>query len=82
MPKFSRTSLAVTIALATPGAAWASLPQPSAATAVAQRIETGDHSAPIRTADSYATDLRPCQPGTHSESFPNQQGYRCVPNRR
>ena len=35
-----------------------------------------------QTADNYATDLRPCQPGTHSESYPNQQGYRCVLNRR
>jgi hypothetical protein len=26
----------------------------------------------------YLSDLRLCQPGTHSESFPNQQGYRCV----
>jgi hypothetical protein len=25
-------------------------------------------------------DLRPCQPGMHSESFPNPNGYRCVPN--
>ena len=29
----------------------------------------------------YLQDLRPCQPGTHSESFPNPQGYRCVLNR-
>jgi peptidoglycan hydrolase-like protein with peptidoglycan-binding domain len=26
------------------------------------------------------SDLRPCQPGTHSQSFPNPQGYRCVLN--
>lgn len=26
-------------------------------------------------------DLRQCQPGTHSESFPNGQGYRCALNR-
>jgi hypothetical protein len=29
----------------------------------------------------YLTDLRPCQPGTHSQSFPSPQGYRCVVNR-
>jgi hypothetical protein len=29
----------------------------------------------------YLRDLRPCQPGTHSESFPSAQGYRCVLNR-
>jgi hypothetical protein len=29
----------------------------------------------------YLQDLRPCQPGTHSESFPSPQGYRCVLNR-
>ncbi len=28
----------------------------------------------------YLSDLRPCEPGTHSESFPNTQGYRCVLN--
>jgi hypothetical protein len=28
----------------------------------------------------YLSDMRPCQPGTHSESFPTQQGYRCVLN--
>jgi hypothetical protein len=39
-------------------------------------------SSLLQTADNYATDLRPCQPGTHSESYPNQQGYRCVLNRR
>jgi hypothetical protein len=26
----------------------------------------------------YLSDLRPCAPGTHSESFPITQGYRCV----
>ena len=26
-------------------------------------------------------DLRRCQPGTHAESFPTSQGYRCVLNR-
>lgn len=30
------------------------------------------------TQAQYLSDLRPCQPGTHSESFPNTQGYRCV----
>jgi hypothetical protein len=31
--------------------------------------------------DSYFSDLRQCPAGTHSESFPSGQGYRCVPNR-
>jgi hypothetical protein len=26
----------------------------------------------------YFNDLRPCQPGTHSQSYPNTQSYRCV----
>jgi hypothetical protein len=26
-------------------------------------------------------DLRPCGPGTHSESFPSGSGYRCVLDR-
>ena len=30
----------------------------------------------------YLRDLRPCQRGFHSESFPTPQGYRCVINRR
>lgn len=30
----------------------------------------------------YLRDLRPCQRGFHSESFPTPQGYRCVTNRR
>jgi hypothetical protein len=30
----------------------------------------------------YLSDRRPCQPGTHSQSFPSPQGYRCVVNRR
>ena len=34
-----------------------------------------------KTQGDYLRDLRPCQPGTHSESFPNPQGYRCVINR-
>jgi Spy/CpxP family protein refolding chaperone len=34
-----------------------------------------------KTQGDYLRDLRPCQPGTHSESFPNPQGYRCVLNR-
>jgi hypothetical protein len=28
----------------------------------------------------YLSDLRPCQPGTHSQSAPFGQGYRCVLN--
>jgi hypothetical protein len=28
----------------------------------------------------YLSDLRPCQPGTHSQSAPSGQGYRCVLN--
>jgi hypothetical protein len=35
-----------------------------------------------RSQAEYLTDLRPCQPGTHSQSFPSAQGYRCVVNRR
>lgn len=38
-------------------------------------------SAVLRIADSYSTDLRPCPANSHSESFPNGQGYRCVPDR-
>jgi len=34
-----------------------------------------------KTQGDYLRDLRPCQPGTHSESFPNTQGYRCALNR-
>jgi hypothetical protein len=34
-----------------------------------------------KTQREYLQDLRPCQPGTHSESFPSPQGYRCVLNR-
>jgi hypothetical protein len=30
---------------------------------------------------SAFNDLRVCQPGTHSETFPGGQGYRCVPDR-
>jgi hypothetical protein len=26
-------------------------------------------------------DRRPCPPGTHSQTFPNGSGYRCVPDR-
>lgn len=28
----------------------------------------------------YFNDLRPCQPVTHSQSYPNTQSYRCVLN--
>jgi hypothetical protein len=47
------------------------------------RLLTGGCSAPAasKTQGDYLRDLRPCQPGTHSESFPNPQGYRCVLNR-
>jgi hypothetical protein len=35
--------------------------------------------APINSTQAqYLQDLRPCQPGTHPISFPNDQGYRCV----
>jgi hypothetical protein len=34
-----------------------------------------------KTQADYLRDLRPCQPGTHSVSFPTTQGYRCVLNR-
>jgi Spy/CpxP family protein refolding chaperone len=34
-----------------------------------------------KTQAEYLHDLRPCQPGTHSMSFPNLQGYRCVLDR-
>jgi hypothetical protein len=27
------------------------------------------------------SDLRPCPPGTHSETYPNGNGYWCVANR-
>jgi len=27
------------------------------------------------------SDVGPCQVGTQSESFPNRQGYRCIPIR-
>jgi hypothetical protein len=27
------------------------------------------------------SDVGPCQPGTQSEPFPNQQGFRCIPKR-
>jgi hypothetical protein len=27
------------------------------------------------------SDLRPCPPGTHSETYPNGNGYWCVGNR-
>jgi hypothetical protein len=30
---------------------------------------------------SSFNDLRQCPPDTHSQSFPNGQGYRCVPDR-
>jgi len=30
--------------------------------------------------NTYFNDLRPCPPGTHSESFPAGSGYRCVVN--
>jgi hypothetical protein len=33
-----------------------------------------------KTQSEYLNDLRPCQPGTHSVSAPNLQGYRCVLN--
>src|SRR5260370_36765079 len=26
------------------------------------------------------SDVGPCQPGTQSEPFPSQQGFRCIPN--
>ncbi|MGD0721107.1 MAG: hypothetical protein ABR970_08675 [Roseiarcus sp.] len=29
----------------------------------------------------YLNDLRPCPPGTHSESFPSGSGYRCTVDR-
>lgn len=29
---------------------------------------------------SQFNDLRSCEQGTHSQSFPNGNGYRCVPN--
>jgi Spy/CpxP family protein refolding chaperone len=47
------------------------------------RLLTGGCSArPFnKTQADYLRDLRPCQPGTHSQSFPNPQGYRCVLNR-
>jgi hypothetical protein len=31
--------------------------------------------------NGYFNDLRTCQPGTHSETFPGGAGYRCVPDR-
>jgi hypothetical protein len=34
-----------------------------------------------KTQSEYLNDLRPCQPHTHSESYPSPQGYRCVLNR-
>jgi hypothetical protein len=27
------------------------------------------------------SDVGPCGPGTQSESFPNAQGFRCIPQR-
>jgi hypothetical protein len=30
---------------------------------------------------STFNDFRQCPPDTHSQSFPNGQGYRCVPDR-
>jgi len=30
--------------------------------------------------DSYVNDFRPCPPGTHAQTFPNGNGYWCVPN--
>jgi|SRR5450432_2998794 hypothetical protein len=47
------------------------------------RLLTGGCSIPPfnKTQSEYLHDLRPCQPGTHSVSFPNLQGCRCVLNR-
>jgi hypothetical protein len=36
---------------------------------------------PLAThAKSYDNNFRTCPPGTHSETFPNGNGYWCVPN--
>lgn len=38
--------------------------------------------APTYAPQGYApafSDVGPCQPGTQSESFPNGQGFRCIP---
>lgn len=38
-------------------------------------------SAPTNTYQAqYFNDLRPCQPGTHSQSSPFGNGYSCVLN--
>jgi hypothetical protein len=34
--------------------------------------------APHGQAPAFS-DVGPCQPGTQSESFPNGQGFRCIP---
>jgi hypothetical protein len=41
-------------------------------------------AAPVALAQQgggYFNDLRPCPPGSHSESFPSGSGYRCIADR-
>jgi hypothetical protein len=33
-----------------------------------------------QTGDSYENNFRLCPPDTHSQTFPNGNGYWCVPN--
>jgi hypothetical protein len=60
----------MTLKLLRHGALFLALASPLAA------CMTGAPSNPQQA--QYLSDLRPCGPGAHSESFPITQGYRCV----
>jgi len=70
--------LAVIAMLAVPASAYAD--DPTGVLLQEQRAAESPAQHQNGQAPAFS-DVGPCQPGTQSESFPNQQGYRCIPMR-
>ncbi|MGO8798010.1 MAG: DUF4399 domain-containing protein [Roseiarcus sp.] len=62
------------------------LPRPGFAPKRARPVAPGEEDFPVagpaapQSGEGF-NDLRRCQPGTHAESFPSSQGYRCALDR-
>jgi len=69
-------SLAVIAMLAVPASAYAD--DPTGVLLQEQRAAESPAQHQNGQAPAFS-DVGPCQPGTQSESFPNQQGFRCIP---
>jgi hypothetical protein len=78
-----KCALALGLLLA-PVSAFASYGDPSPNSANADQSFSATSQSPAKSGVSSIAfnDLRHCPRGQHSQSFPNQAGWRCVVNRR